>query len=217
MVLREGDLTGDTIVLLGSFNTAILQPAWLEAQGLFEGRSIEVRQHINTPPVVILNLGWFVVQVLESQAVFSTTDESPTPGPLRDFVVALFRILEHTPISALGMNHALHFVLSEDGWNRLAERLARGDEFANALPGARLTSIAWRLPRDDGLEGNVNLKLEPSQRLSNGGWAEWNSHVVLSTPEQASNAGPAVEVLEARWDDDRRQAMESFQFLRTLA
>jgi hypothetical protein len=78
MVVREGDLFGDTIVMLGSFNTPILQPAWLEAQGLFEGRNIEVRQHINTPPVVILNLGSLVVQVTESQAVFGTTDESRT-------------------------------------------------------------------------------------------------------------------------------------------
>jgi hypothetical protein len=55
VAVREGDLAGDTIVLVGRFNTAILQPAWLEAQGLFEGRNIEVHQQISSrPPSVVL-------------------------------------------------------------------------------------------------------------------------------------------------------------------
>jgi hypothetical protein len=156
------------------------------------------------------------LEVTEQRAAFTTTDESATPGPLRDFVVDLFRVLEHTPIHAMGMNHLLHFVLTEGGWDRLAQRLGPSEPLQAVFPGAGLTSIGWKIPRSDGLDGEINLQLQPSRRPPRGGWSEWNSHVNLSSAESAEGARPAVEMLEAEWDDDRRRAMETFDFLRSL-
>ena len=217
MSSREGDIAADSIVLLDQFNTAILQPAWLEAQGLFEGRNIDVREQFITPPVVVLNLAWMGLEVTEQRAAFTTTDESATPGPLRDFVVDLFRILEHTPIYGLGMNHVMHFTWAEGGWGRLSQRLAPSEPLQGFFPEAALTGLSWKIPRSDGLEGEINLKLEPSHRLTEGGWAEWNSHVSLAAPDSARGARPAVEVLQGEWDEDRRHAMETFGFVRGLA
>jgi hypothetical protein len=217
VVLREGDLAGDTIVLRGRFNPSIVQPRWLEAQGLFDGRNIEVREEVIMPPLTLLDLGWLTAEITEERAAFSTLDESVTPGPLRDFVVDLFRVLEHTPIYAMGMNHGVHLALSEGGWERIAERLAPAESLRKRFADIAVTSLVWRIPRDDELHGTVNLTVQPSQRLTSGAWSEWNSHVDLSRPEEAAGALPAVEVLQTHWDDDRRRAMDTFHFLRGLA
>lgn len=218
MALREGDISGHTIVLIGRFNASILQPAWLEAQGLFEGRNLELREQMIVPPITALNLGWMSLEVTDDRAAFATLEESTSPAPLRDFVVDLFRVLEHTPIWSLGMNHTLHFSLRDGGWEHITGSLAPGGVLADRHQGARLSSTTWEIPRVDGLNGVVNLTLQPSQRLSGGVFADWNSHVDLAAAApSAGGARQAVEVLQTRWDDDRRNAAETFQFIRGLA
>jgi hypothetical protein len=217
MAVREGDLADDTIVMLGKFNAGILQPAWLEAQGLVATHDLKLEEQLIAPPITMLKFGWMAMQVTEDRAVFVTSAEAPTPGPLADFVVDLFRILEHTPVYALGMNHVLHFVLADGAWDRIAERIAPPAAVEDALPDASLTTVQWGMPRRDGLAGRVNVTVQPSERLSKGGFIEWNSHVDLAEPADAAGAMPAVEVLRERWDEDRRDALETFDRVRELA
>jgi hypothetical protein len=213
-VVLADDVESDSIVLLGHFNPGLIQPNWLETQGLFEGREIKVGDAIVTPPVTTLNLGWLVVEVLEQRASFTTTEEATSAGLLRDFVVDLFRILEHTPVSAIGMNQFQHFGLPDGAWDRLIAKLGPSDLLQDALPGAATKSLRWDAPREDGLAGHRALTLEPSVRLAGGAWVSWNSHVDLGADKRGSDA---VAVLEQRWDHDRRTATSMADFLRGLA
>ncbi len=213
--MREGDISGHSIVLIGRFNPAILQPAWLEAVGLLEGRDLQVHDQLIVPPLTALNFGWMSLEVTEDRAAFSVLEEATSPAPLRDFVVDLFRILEHTPVFSLGMNHTLHFAL-RNGWQMVSAAAVPGGALEARFPDATLRSATWTLPRPDGLRGAVYLKLEPSQRLPDGGWAEWNSHVDLAPPTTVTGARPAIEALELHWDNDRRSAAATFDYIRDL-
>jgi hypothetical protein len=213
-VVRAGDVETDSIVLLGHFNPSLLQPKWLEAQRLFEGREIEVGETLITPPVTELNLGWLQVQVMEGRASFTTTEEVTSAGLLRDFVVDLFRVLEHTPVSAIGMNRLQHFGLPSGAWDRLISKLGPYAPVRDGLPGAVTKSLAWEAPREDGLTGHRALTLQPSARLEGGAWISWNSHVALGDEQRGSDA---VEVLEQRWDPERRTGTSMADFFRSLA
>jgi hypothetical protein len=205
-VVLADDVESDSIVLLGHFNPGLIQPNWLETQGLFEGREIKVGDAIVTPPVTTLNLGWLVVEVLEQRASFTTTEEATSAGLLRDFVVDLFRILEHTPVSAIGMNQFQHFGLPDGAWDRLIAKLGPSDLLQDALPGAATKSLRWDAPREDGLAVTGRSRWNrPSDWPGERGLAGTRTSTSVPTSEAPmpsrywSSGGTTIVVRLLRW------------------
>jgi len=72
------EISGGSIVLLGTFNPTIFQPEWL------------VRQHFETEK--------YVLQVTNEKFV-AASKPNASSAPLRDLVHGAFFILEHTPVT----------------------------------------------------------------------------------------------------------------------
>jgi len=114
MPLPTPEVAGTNIVLRGSFNPAIFQPAWLRHQNLIsEGQLEAVNLQVVSPQVA--SYQWERTQVQVTPDLFQvTTDGGQIEDVLRDLTVGTFRVLRHTPISMVGINR--------DGHRRIACR-----------------------------------------------------------------------------------------------
>lgn len=147
-----------SIVLVGSFNPAILNPDWLAAHGLIRpeeasGDGVEVT--IVSADVAVFRAVWLRLQATRDKIIFSTSDEEHRES-LRELVEGVFRLLEYTPIKLMGLNTSQRFVIqSEDDWNDLGDRLAPKDPWTDVVKGMRengdpgLLSLTIQGIRDD--------------------------------------------------------------------
>ena len=60
--------------------------------------------------------------------------------------------------------------------------------------------------REDGLEGNINVQLEPSVKITNGIYVSVNSHFELNSEEPGS-LDLAIELLGTRFESELAEAM----------
>src|SRR5437867_10843081 len=116
--MQVSEIEGVSIVMLGSFNPAIFQPHWLGAQHLIRPEEAEnAKIRAIQAEVADFSTEWFELQVLQNR--FQILSKDPRQyGPLRDLAAAIFALLSHTPVRALGMNRSFHFKMpSLEAWH----------------------------------------------------------------------------------------------------
>jgi len=118
---NKPEISGASIILLGSFNPSIFQPMWFAAHNLIskqEGESAGTR--VVHAQVSSFSVGdWLELQVTEERFAASTLQE-PSFEPLCDLVLGTFQLLRHTPIQKMGLNREFHFRMSsEKEWNKV--------------------------------------------------------------------------------------------------
>lgn len=116
---------GVSIVLLGSFNPGIFHPAWFQKEELLPEIEAEAAKiEVISNDIAIFTVAWLRIEAIGDRFVAKTMDESKF-GPLRDLVVGMFRLLEQTPITTIGMNREISFELSSDEqWHAVGHALA---------------------------------------------------------------------------------------------
>ena len=86
------EIEGMSIVLLGSFNPQIFQPAWFAAEGLVRKEEAEAAKiEIIHPQIISFSMEWLLLQVTQERFAASTT-HSPSYEPLRDLVSSSWKI-----------------------------------------------------------------------------------------------------------------------------
>ena len=150
------------IVCVGAFNPTIFHPAWFAARNLIqkteeEGAEIQV---VNAN-VAQFKMKWLQMQVLRER--LSATAETPDNFPLlRDVVVGAFGLLEHTPVTALGLNRHIHFEVHDAReWHHVGHVFAPKTIWRRYLkePGLGVLSIKARRP--DKRKGEINVQINP--------------------------------------------------------
>lgn len=199
------DFVGINIILVGPFDPMILQPANLVSNGLLERTDLDdLRYDILAPEISVLKLPWMQVIVEPSKLTATTTLESPIGEPVRDFVVALHEIRPIKTLTALGLNHDVHYgVSSEDVWHKIGHTLAPKQHLWDKIlnkPG--MLALAVRGTRDDEWGGNVNVRVEPSLRIRPGIYVSLNDHFGLKS-ETSPDKGQLIEVLDEDWASSR--------------
>jgi hypothetical protein len=119
---------------------------------------------------------------------------------LRDLGSAVFSILQHTPIKALGLNRAFHYKMSSvEAWHSLGHRLAPKADWDPVISGAGLKSLVVQGKRKsiEAAEGNVHIKVEPSPEVEYGVFIEVNEDVRIP----GGGADWVVAYLAKHWDD----------------
>ena len=173
--MRTPDTDSAQIVMLGSFNPAIFQPRWLGKQQLIRAEEAEdAKIEIIRAEVADFSTEWFQLQVLQNRLTLASADPRHY-APLRDLAAALFTILPHTPITALGLNRMFHFKMpSSEAWHAIGHLLAPKDSWNPILesPGLRSMMMQGRRKHADG--GTVRIKIEPSQKIEHGLYIEVN-------------------------------------------
>lgn len=147
-----------SIVLLGSFNPGIFHPAWFEKHGLLpQSETSDAKIEIASNDVAIFTMSWARIEVIGSRFIVKTIDESKF-GPLRDLVIAIFQLLEFTPISQIGINREIKYQLPNvETWHSIGHTLAPKEHWLNYVKSPGMKSISIQADRDDDRKGILNI------------------------------------------------------------
>lgn len=181
----ERRIAGVHVVMVGDFNPAILHPSWLAAKNLISGAEAEAAEvEVVARELCMFRAEWLRLRV-EPHRFEASTSNAAYYLPLRDLVVGLFEVLEHTPVRRLGINYLQHFEMPSEGdWHALGDRLVPKEPWEGLIEGGRERADGRRLPglKSLTIEGQrpgsaataFNIKVEPSKRVNNGVYIETN-------------------------------------------
>lgn len=212
----ELELDGFSIVVLGSFNPTIFQPSWFSDNELIrKEEATAAKIEIIHRNASIFTTEWFSLQVLEGRFTVETKD--PTKSlPLRDLAFGTFKILEHTPISAFGLNRYQHYRMeSEDSWHAFGHYFAPKEPW-NAIivkPGLRIMIMEGKR---ESCPARIQVRIEPSDRVASGLIISVNEHHNLLENETATNADRNrlfLTSLKGQWDEFLNYAQEASKHL----
>ena len=125
------EISGMQIVLVGQFNPAIFTPAWFVHNKLLrEGLAESAQVQVIHPQIADFTADWLHLQVTNQQFL-AETQQAPY-ARLSDLVARTFsECLHHTPLTALGINRTVHFLVSdEDTRSRLGNILVPPDPWS---------------------------------------------------------------------------------------
>jgi hypothetical protein len=210
----EPELSQLSIVLVGSFNPTIFQPAWLARHGLVtEGAADSAEISVIHPDITAFSIeGLFTIQV-ERERLSIGRMIAPWVYA-SDLTVKIFGdLLPHTPLSKLGINLLVHFDAGspskrEEIGKLLAPRGPWGEWGALVSSGegtkhGGLQSLALVQKNvTDRPGGWVQAKIEPSLRIRGGQsgiFMELNDHYEVYDPEN-TDARAIVALLQDKFD-----------------
>lgn len=198
-----------TIVLIGSFNPAIFQPAWFQKQGLLpETETSSASIDTISNDISIFTMSWVRIEVLSERFVARTSDESKF-SPLRDLVIGAFRLLEYTPVRQIGLNRDIHYSLpTEDAWHRVGHTLAPKSHWNALVKTPGMKSLMIEAHRDDDRVGLFNIGVKPvlnrTQPMKS--WlveVSFNDHIELGADKTGLDV---CTVLEEDWERSMSRA-----------
>ena len=201
-------LEGASIVFIGSFNPAIFHPSWYVAEGLWSKTELENAEvGVIAADTCSFRTEQYTLQALNNRFMISTA-QPPLYDSLRDLAIGTFRILRHTPLAKLGLNRDFHFRLeAEEGWHAIGHKLAPKEHWNPILNNPGMRSLAIEGTRPDGLDGAVNVRVEPSNKIKHGLFVSINDHFEVDDT-LAKSASAILSIAEEQWPESQRRADE---------
>ena len=138
--------TEQSIVILGSFNPAIFHPYWFIANELVRESDLvpDEGKLVLSSDVTVFASNWFELRAVQRRLSLHATDPR-MDLPLRDLVIGTFQCLEHTPITAFGLNCSQTFALeSNELATSVIDKLAPSSAWGSLLqtPSAEQVVVA---------------------------------------------------------------------------
>ncbi len=213
----DPEISGISVVLLGSFNPPIFNPDWLARKDVIGAEvagdaTIEVIHR----EMALFRVGSIGVRVLPDR--FTADINVPPLIALRDFVLNVFNALPETPIYKMGINFSAHFPVDgfekrdavgialapPDQWGEWAKDIAGNadytdPEFRKKHGGMRSLSMMQR-DLDDREFGHIVAKVEPSLKINCGIFVEVNDHYEQN-PADSEATTKLLKHLEQGWDE----------------
>lgn len=198
------EIEGTSVVLLGNFNPSIFQPAWLAAHGLIRAEEAETAKiHVVHPQLSSFTAEWLTLQVTEDKFGASTSDVAHYE-PLRDLVLGIFALLEHTPFSQMGINRQMHYKMpSEEFWDDFGHFLAPKAAWQDILVQPGLRSLTIQGLRKEIPDATMYVKVEPSVKVHFGVYIETNEHRETSGTDAAKKL---MNTLKDSWQGSQAYA-----------
>ena len=199
------EISGGSIVLLGSFNPKIFQPEWFCRQELLsEGEAQAADIKVIAPQISHFETERFTLQVTNDRFVAASTANASS-APLKDLVQGTFFILEHTPVTAMGLNYQMHFGMqSEKDWHEIGDKLAPKEPWNQILEGRPgLLSLTILTPKDNPKGAQFRIRVEPSVSVKFGVFFETNEHYQAAEVDPLSSL---MTILGDRWEEAHNYA-----------
>jgi len=208
------EIEGVGIVLVGSFNPRIFQPAWFAAENLIrEEEEQAAKIELIHRQVAIFSLDWLHLQVTDEQFIVTTT-QSSFYEPLRDLVLGTFRLLRHTPIRMMGLNRDCHFRMpSEEAYHGLGHRLTPKEPWAGILKEPGMRSLTMEGVRPDNLKGYIRVRVEPSVRVHPGVFINVNDHYEVKDTATVRGCDEIIDILDREWKSSLDRSAEIVSLL----
>lgn len=203
MSLRDGkpDFEGISIVLIGSFNPQILQPAWFAAQGLLRKTEADAAKiEVILSEVVSFSTDWFKIIVTKDRFQLLSLQSLPYE-PHRDLVLGTFRLLQHTPIRQMGLNKDAHFGFpSEEELDDFGYSLVSLKPWEGILkPHIGLLGLKMQGQRPDDFKGFVYVTVQPSAKVKPGAYVGVNDHFEVTKEEASQGCKDIIDILDKVW------------------
>jgi hypothetical protein len=195
------EIDSASIVILGSFNPAIFHPSWFKANGLIKPEEADkAKLEVTSPLISIFGVEWFRLQVETQKFVIQTENETHFEL-VSDLVMGTFSLLEHTPVTAIGLNRSMHFKMdSEESWNAFGDRIAPKDYWQDALREPGLVSLVMQGPKqrpNKGTDDRINVRVESSTRIIPGIFIDVNNHFEIKD----NDIQKVLNILKESWRD----------------
>jgi hypothetical protein len=134
---------------------------------------------IISPEITQFRCGWLVCSVTRDTMQFSTSNEEEFER-LRDAMVGVLRILENTPIAAMGINRFVHFgIETPERWHSVGDTLVPKNYWEDVLILPGLRNLTLYGVRPDKQAGRIQIAIEPSNRMPHGIEVTHNDHYDL--------------------------------------
>ncbi|MGW9182502.1 hypothetical protein [Agromyces sp. NPDC055661] len=174
-------IEGLNLVLRGAFTPILFSPAWFKERGLIgEPELAAAGVEVIAGEIASFRLGWLGVHVTPDGFQVSTSEVEEFPR-LRDVALGALRLLEQTPLGALGINRNFHTIIgSSTARHRIGDTIVPKEIWNDTLvlPGMRSATL-WGV-RPDGYSGHFQVQVEPSFQVTNGIYVGANDHFNLT-------------------------------------
>jgi hypothetical protein len=215
----EPEISGASIVMLGSFNPEIFQPFWFaENKVISREQAAGAQIGLIHPDISSFRLeGEFNIQVERDR--FSIDRGLAPLIRIADVVCRVFGdLLPHTPIHQVGMNRLVHFnVRSEAVRDEIGRKLAPWEPWGQwgrtaftgegKSKGGLLSLTMTQRNLSDRPSGWFQVKVEPSNVIGGGRtgiYMELNDHYDLA--RRAEGTTEIVEIVRTRFDSSIERA-----------
>jgi hypothetical protein len=196
------EISGASIVLVGSFNPKIFQPEWFGKQLLLpQSEADNANIQIIHPQVAQFETERFYFQATTDR-ITAQTKPNTVSGPLKDLIIGTFYVLEHTPIQAMGLNRQMHFAMkSEEAWHQLGDKLAPKDiwnTLEDRRPGMRNLEILYSSdPIGSSDKPATTVQIQPSIQVGHGVYFEVNNHFTAGVNDGTKTL---MDILTKQWE-----------------
>jgi len=212
------ELEDVSLVLVGSFNPAIFQPAWFAGEKLIQQEEADRAEiQIVSPEVSVFSIGWLQMEVTLDRFA-ARTSQIQNLEPLRDLVRGTFRLLCHTPVKQMGINRQAQFRSpSEESWHALGHRLVPKEPWAGLLEKPGMRRIQVQGIRPDKYRGRISVAVEPSLKIKPyGAYIEVTDHYEHDPETKGNECDRMMEMLAASWQTSLDRSLHIMQALMKL-
>lgn len=206
----QPEIEGSAIVVVGSFNPAVFQPAWFARNGLFSDAMRELAEEklqVVHPEFTAFNAGWLEFNVSRERCVVATNETARISDQL-DLVIGAFTLLPFTPVRAFGINRNVHYRLeNEERWHHLGDLLGPKKPWEGVLTEPGLLTLTMHESRENPL-GYRRVEFAPSQKIQPGIFISVNDHYQLVQGDGSVDATGLVTALKDCWEVSASEAVE---------
>jgi hypothetical protein len=206
MVYRESVFA----IATGNFNPKIVEPLWLAKYALVSEDEAEAadRQLVDGD-LSHITFPWADLVVLQDRLQIESGEEMVNEAQLRDLSVGLLRLLPHTPVTAVSIQHRIVVVAkNEEEWHGVGHRLAPKEVWAGILESPGLFDIAMQGTRLDGLDGGWKVRVRPAVDPKLGIWINVNDEVLLPDPDEPEPGSRAADLIQEMWPAAEQRTLE---------
>jgi hypothetical protein len=196
-MVQVPEIEAASIVVLGTFNPAIFHPLWFKVNNLIRPEEVEsAKLEVTHPQISIFSLDWCRLHVETGRFVVNAANKA-SYGLILDLAVGTFSILDHTPITAMGLNRNMHFKIdTREKWHGFGHMVAPKEVWSEIMTRPGLRSLIMEDPRET--PGDLlRVKVEPSTRIDPGVYIEVNNCYNLDN----KSVQDMLEILTKSWKD----------------
>jgi hypothetical protein len=212
-----------SIVVRGSFNPAILHPEWFRRYKILPEQEISYAEsqqelatigdikfvgsplYVTPQETVILFPSIGVMVTRDRYNVFTRKQENIES--LKTVTSKIYRLLSHTPVTAIGNNFEAHWKL-EKGAKDILEKLFIGSDYMIASAFGKEYSIGGQISAArNGCQ--ISMRLEGSKQVEDGVYVNFNFHRDL--PNKSTDE--LVMTIDEKFFDDLKEARKICRIL----
>lgn len=220
------------IILEGSFNPVIFQPAWFARHGMLgekEAENVEISQ---TSDELRFKTGTFETHVKRNG--FAVAGFDSNSGHVKDLAISCFReFLPHTPIFSVSIKRHIHFdagnaravdhvrnlLAPKKPWGEWGNEMEKSPQNPTEKYVGMLSVLVGQRMEFDRGEVDVYARVEPSFQISSGTgiFIEVENRFRFGGNNRAiQDASLGIRVLEDNWEDSLRRAEKIFDQIMKL-